>query len=261
MINKSSVWQLLANTLMVCALSACALKKPDLNKEQAATFHHMGNFTSKHADYNRAADMYKKAYKLDPSKSKSLVSLAKVQIMMGKYDEAITTYHKVLRQDKNSKPARQGLAVAYFTAGESLDAAEQWQLLLNQEPKNTEALNGLGLVMEQIHNYPRAQSCFKLALKTTPESPLLLNNLGLTLALQGALSQGIAQLRTAQKITPSERLKNNLNLLQAIANKEASLEVLMSKLDAGFPKQRTSLTAEHKQTLTKYVNKWCPSTV
>lgn len=257
MISKSTTYKLLSTALMALSITACSLKKPDLNKEQASTYHHMGNFTSKHADYKRAASLYKKAYKLDPSKSNSLLALAKVQIMMGKSDQAVTTYHKVLRQDKNNKQARQGLAAAYFTAGEPVEAAEQWQQSLNQDPKNTEALNGLGLVMEQLHNYKGAQACFKVALKSSPESSLLLNNLGLTMALQGEVPNGIKKLRAAQKIAPSDRLKNNINLLQSIANNEASIDVLIDKLNAAFPKQKNSVTVENKSTLNKYVQKWC----
>lgn len=257
MSSKSISYTLLSTSLMVLSITSCSLKKPDLNKEQASTYHHMGNFTSKHSDYKRAASLYKKAYKLDPSKSNSLLALAKVQIMMGKYDEAISTYHKVLHQDKNNKEARQGLATAYFTAGEPVEAAEQWQRSLNQDAKNKDALNGLGLVMEQLQNYKGAQACFKVALKSSPESSLLLNNLGLTMALQGEVSHGIEQLRAAQKIAPSARLKNNITLLQSIANNESSIEMLIDKLNAAFPKQKNAVTAEDKNTLNKYVQKWC----
>lgn len=257
MISKNTSYKLLSTLLMVLSTTSCFLKKPDLNKEQASTYHHMGNFTSKHADYKRAANLYKKAYKLDPSKSNSLLALAKVQIMMGQYEQAVSTYHKVLRQDKNNKQAKQGLAAAYFTSGEPIEAAEQWQQSLSQDPKNVEALNGLGLVMEQLHNYKGAQACFKVALKSSPESSLLLNNLGLTMALQGEVPHGIEQLRAAQKIAPSERLKNNISLLQSIAKNEASIDMLVDKLNAAFPKQKNAVTAEDKNTLNKYVQKWC----
>lgn len=257
MFSNKTLYILLNSVLMILSLTSCSIKKPDLKKEQASTYHQMGNFTSKHSDYKRAANLYKKAYNLDPSKSNSLLALAKVQIMMGKSDQAVSTYHKVLRQDKNNKQAKQGLAAAYFTAGEPIEAAEQWQQSLNQDPKNIDALNGLGLVMEQLHHYKEAQACFKTALKSAPESSLLLNNLGLIMALQGEVPQGIEQLRAAQRIAPSTRLKNNINLLQSIASNEASIDMLVDKLNAAFPKQKSSVTSDNRKALNKYVQKWC----
>ena len=77
------------------------------------------------------------------------------------------------------------------------------------------------------------------------------------MALQGEVPNGIKKLRAAQKITPSDRLKNNINLLQSIANNEATIDVLIDKLNAAFPKQKNSVTVENKSTLNKYVQKWC----
>lgn len=257
--TKGIVFNMAFSVLIVLALSSCALKKPDFKKEQAKTYHSMGNFTSKHADYARAADLYKKAHELDPQNSKSLLALAKVQLLLGTQDEAIATYKKVLLQDNKNKKAKQGLATAYYSSGESMDAVEQWSTVLKAEPHNVNALNGLGLVLEQTHHSKAAELCFRAALKTAANDTMLLNNLGLNLAIQGSVVQGIKQLRIAYKINSNPRLKNNIDLLQSIANKEQTIDVLLAKLESSFPKPKTKLSKKENEQLAQYAEKLCSS--
>ncbi|MFI4963074.1 MAG: hypothetical protein ACHP6H_04360 [Legionellales bacterium] len=108
-----------------------------------------------------------------------------------------------------------------------------------------------------MHDYKNAQMCFQTALKSAPENVMILNNLGLNLAIQGSLSQGIDQLRRAHKISADARLKNNIHLLESIANNEQSITVLVSKLDSSFPAQKSALTVQGRHIVTNYAQLKC----
>jgi tetratricopeptide (TPR) repeat protein len=93
--------------------------------------------------HREAANLLKKALKINPYDDLTVCLMAQVQYEMGERDRAINTISKILSQKPDFLPAWFTLANATFKGKEYADAAECFRKILELQPDNAEAKKGL----------------------------------------------------------------------------------------------------------------------
>ena len=127
-------------------------------------------------EYSLAADAYKKAIELDPTRLELKQQLAQDQAMAGRYDDALKTYQEIAEASPQDASPYLGMAQIYRTqkkldqAGQVLEKAKQMDpdnieirydevQLLQDEGKTTEAIAGLKDILSATarHDYDPQQ--------------------------------------------------------------------------------------------------------
>ncbi len=155
--------------------SALLEKLAQKNPSQRALVLLASNYESMH-EYSLAADAYKKAVNLDPSRSELKQAMAQDEALAGRYDDALATYHdlmqanaqdpqpylrsaQIYREQKKMAEARQMIDKAKALDPENVEVLFADANLLADEGKTTDAIAALKSLLEKTarHTYDQQQ--------------------------------------------------------------------------------------------------------
>lgn len=114
--------------------------------ESSSDIHALISRAKKYIDGGRskeAADILKKALKINPYDDMAICLMSQAQYDMGDRDRAINTISRILSRRPDYIPAWFTLANATLKSGEYSDAAECFRKILELQPDNAEARKGL----------------------------------------------------------------------------------------------------------------------
>lgn len=119
-------------------------------------------------EYTQAEKTLIKCLKADPKNSDALISLAGVEMILGKFNNAEQNFKRALTQLEKKSPYRayiySRMGDIYMRRANLKEAQKYYQAALKYEPANINALVGTGICEEKAGNLKKAVDYYKKAL-------------------------------------------------------------------------------------------------
>lgn len=195
-------------------------------------------------NYDKATEMYQKAYKQDPN-TRVLFTLADLLTKQNHQAEAIKLLNDALAKNAKELAIHFKLANIYQQNNDNKNAEAHYQAMLAAQPDNALALNNLAYLYAQQNN-PKALELAEKAVKKAPESAAILDTLGAIQVKQGLAKEGLATLEKAAAIAPKAN-DIQFHLAEAyVANDDKSKAIAilesLGKLEQNFPEKAAAAT-------------------
>ena len=108
-------------------------------QDDAEVMVHLAYLYESAGSQSKAAPLYEKALKLDPSQVAAAVNLGNARIKTGQPQEAIRLWRSALERSPGLETVRLSLALALYRSGDSAGAQDSLQKLLDLNPGNAVA--------------------------------------------------------------------------------------------------------------------------
>ncbi|MBA1337633.1 MAG: Tetratricopeptide (TPR) repeat [Pelagibacterales bacterium] len=160
-----------------------------------------------------AADLYKKALKIDSSHEESLYLLGTLNLQQRKYDESEKLFQKALKVNPNHLNVKHNLAYIYLEIGKHEEAKKLFKEVLEVNPNHLDANYNLGNTYKFFGESEKAEKFYKKAIKINPNNPKAFNNLGNILKDLGKFNEAIDSYKKAIHLQ-----SNHANAYHNLAN-------------------------------------------
>jgi Tfp pilus assembly protein PilF len=130
----------------------------------------LGDMYTRHGDYDKAIEEFKKAIELKPNYGDAYHNLANVYHLKGQDDLALENYQKALSFNANLWQSYQNIAAIYFTQQKFDLAKESMEKALKINPNNAELHTNMGLLYKTLGDKQKAQEEFEKALQIDPQN-------------------------------------------------------------------------------------------
>ncbi|MBL1264942.1 tetratricopeptide repeat protein [Methylomicrobium sp. RS1] len=147
---------------------------------------------------DKAIEMYRQAYKLQPS-NKVLFTLADIMTIQKKQSDVINLLNNALEKDGKNGAIHFKLATVYQQQNDNKQAEAHYKAILEGQPDHVLALNNLAYLYFQQSN-PKALELAKKAYEKAPESAAILDTYGYILVKQGQPKEGLLLLEKAASL-------------------------------------------------------------
>jgi tetratricopeptide (TPR) repeat protein len=184
------------------------------------------------------------------SLEKKQLILFKIQLALELEDLnlAINSVNQGLSTLPNDIELLYARSIIYNLDNQALAAEKDLKLIIKIQPANHKALNALGLMLiEDSTRQLEAFNYLQKALSLSPENPMYMHNMGLLLFYMGKLSDSLAMLNNAYKIS------NNLNIALRLGE---VLWVLGEKKQATSVWKKAWQIDPHDEELISILNKY-----
>ncbi|MFC3050816.1 tetratricopeptide repeat protein [Kordiimonas pumila] len=160
-----------------------------------------GDISLEDNEFEKAAEFYNEAVKLDPEKFRAYAGLAQLDLMMGRFESAHTLAQKAagLTDDDPLIEYLLGATAKYKLDFETAKNHLQKSISL-QSPNDLAYLELAGIYVDE-ENYPLAREALQKVYENTPEHPMARFYSALMLATEGDLQTAEELLLRAQEIT------------------------------------------------------------
>jgi len=130
----------------------------------------LGDYYSRHGDYQKAIEEFKTAIELMPNYGDAYHNLANAYREIGNNEEAIASYQKALSFNPNLWQSHQNLAARYFEQGEFELTLQELEKAIKINPQNPALYTNLGIVYLQLNEKEKAKEAFQQALLIDPQN-------------------------------------------------------------------------------------------
>jgi tetratricopeptide (TPR) repeat protein len=151
------------------ALAACA--SDTRGRDVAAEYYNVGNAYYELGQYEKSAQYYRNALRIDPTFTKASFNLALVSVKLKKADEARGILEGLLASDPQNVTVMSALAWALHEAGKDADALARYQDILRIAPENQDARYNASLILWKLGRLQEALDGFKGILALAPDDP------------------------------------------------------------------------------------------
>jgi tetratricopeptide (TPR) repeat protein len=150
-------------------LAACA--SDTHSRDVAAEYYNVGNAYYELGQYEKSAQYYRNALRVDPTFAKASFNLALVSVRLKKTDEARGILETLLATDPQNVTVMAALAWALHEGGKDSEALERYQDILKIAPENQDARYNASLILWKLGRLQEALDGFKAILTLTPDDP------------------------------------------------------------------------------------------
>lgn len=130
----------------------------------------LGDYYSRHGDYQKAIEEFKSAIELNPDYGDAYHNLGNAYREIGNNEEAIANYQKALSLNPNLWQSHQNLAARYFELGEFGLALQELEKAVKINPQNPALYINLGILYLQLDEKEKAKEAFQQALLIDPQN-------------------------------------------------------------------------------------------
>jgi tetratricopeptide (TPR) repeat protein len=181
--------------------------------------------------YEKAADMLRKAVKIEPENSEAHRELAWLYISMGKFRDALPEAELACKADPKSIEALYVLGRIHLLLGEYDQAVQAYDQFLALQPESLDPFWEKTYIYSIAGKYNEGEELMKQELEKHPDNVWLKNNLSWFMAMQG-------QTEVALAIAEETGWKEEEGWLNArLGHKEKALQII-EELKAGENKDR-----------------------
>jgi tetratricopeptide (TPR) repeat protein len=177
--------------------------------------------TNSSDDADRALDLYKKAYALDPSSHVIGEQLAEMYYLSQRIADAVKEAQDILRRDPGNLPVRRLLSRIYIrTLGDLHDSSEQQNAIkqaitqltevVRLDPSDDDSAIWLARLYRANNQHDQAEQILRAILARDPENEGAVDQLTQLLLDENKFDETIALLEKALKETPSASLYERL---------------------------------------------------
>jgi protein O-GlcNAc transferase len=135
--------QVLAKLLLLLAFSGLAWQVSAQEPNDPARFQQQGDRFFHERKFEKAAEAYQQAIKLQPTSSKAYAGLGFAYGAMGRYPEAVEAFQRAIRLQPNAPFAYGGLGTSYHMLRRYQESKEAYQHAIRLKPDFAEAHYGL----------------------------------------------------------------------------------------------------------------------
>jgi len=134
----------------------------------------LGDLYSRHGDFEKAVDEFKKATELKPNYADAYHNLANTYQQMGKSDEALENYQEAIKINPNLWQSYQNSARIYFDRQQysMVEAALKEALKIN--PQNLTIYSNLSITYLRTDQQDKAKKILQEALIIDPQNPKII---------------------------------------------------------------------------------------
>jgi len=168
-------------------------------------------------DFDKAAELYRKAIELDPNYAAAYNNLGTALSDLKRYDEAEVAYRKAIELDPNDALTYNNLGAALNDLKRYDEAEAILRKALELDPNDALAYTNLGAALRELKRVDEAETILRKALELDPNDALAYNNLGAALNDLKRYDEAEAILRKALELNPSNALAYN-NLGAALSD-------------------------------------------
>jgi len=118
--------------------------------------------------YTEAAEAFKKAIEVDPSKSAAIVNLGSAMAQLNKPEEAIAQFQAALEIAPDNIAANFDLGMLYINSGNYVEAIKHLQVVVKKEPKDSQAHLILADAFKKEQQFDKAVEHYQTALSLDP---------------------------------------------------------------------------------------------
>jgi tetratricopeptide (TPR) repeat protein len=161
--------------LCLCG-SGCATSSQ--NKDIAIEYYNAGNEYFALGRYEKAAELYGDALRLDPTLTDAGFNLSLSLVRLQKTDEAIKIINELLARDPKNVSVMAVLGWAYHIEGREEEALSQYDAILALSPENRDAWYNSGLILWKLNRAQDAVDRFKRLIALAPDEGDALYALG-----------------------------------------------------------------------------------
>lgn len=130
----------------------------------------LGDYYSRHGDYEKAIEEFKSAIELNPDYGDAYHNLGNAYRETGNNEEAIANYKKATSLNPNLWQSHQNLAARYFEEGKLDLALQELEKAIEINPQNPALYVNLGILHLQLDEKGKAKEAFQQALQLDPEN-------------------------------------------------------------------------------------------
>ena len=138
-----------------------------------------------------AADLYKKALKIDSFHEETLYLLGTLKLQQRKYEASEELLKKVLKINSNHLNAKHNLAYIFIEIGKHAESKRLLKEVLEVNPNHLDANYNMGNIYKFFGESEKAEEFYKKAIKINPNNPKAFNNLGNILKDLGKFNEAI----------------------------------------------------------------------
>ena len=122
------------------------------------------------ANYLKAQEYFEKAHELDPTDSRALLYLGRVQSALYQDDKALASYKSAIEIDPDFEEARASYAGALLDGGDLDEAVRQLDVVTRREPNRGMAWYLLSQAYARKGDYADGKTAAEQAIKLTPKN-------------------------------------------------------------------------------------------
>ncbi len=180
-------------------------------------YYMLGLSAWKSGDFEKSANAFDEALRLDPNHVKSLVNSSRLFIDQKRYDDAIARLTRAAEIDPESLEVSRLLARTYAEQGNTEQAVTAYQHVLDLNENDAWAQNNLGLLFLETERPADALPHFAKAVELRKDVAMFHNNLGMALEHTGRFKAAAVAYSGALAADPGyEKAKVNLARVEAV---------------------------------------------
>lgn len=196
----------------------------------------LGSVLLSSGDRVGARAAFEAANKLDPSYAQADMSLAKLDVLEGKFDDAAAKLNSVLSRDPHNSTARLWLGEVEYARGHVDEAVANFQAAVDVAPRNTDALNNLAYLLAEYRKQPDvALKYAQTALEIAPDNPQYADTVGWTLYKKGLYDMAVQQLERSVSLGGSATSSYHLAMAYAKAGNAKRARTVLDTALAKYP--------------------------
>lgn len=157
-------------------------------------------------DYEKAAQDFKQAARLNDAVGVYWSNLGDAQIEIGKYKEAFDNYTTAMKKGNDTPELRGNRGWASYQLGNYEQALEDYVWAIARDPQHFDNLNERALVRHALGEFESALSDYDRALALKPDNPAILTNRSITHTKMGNVEKARQDLDQAIARDPSYEL-------------------------------------------------------
>jgi tetratricopeptide (TPR) repeat protein/DNA-binding winged helix-turn-helix (wHTH) protein/TolB-like protein len=160
-------------------------------------------------EYERAADVFRRALQLEPESDAAHRGLAAALEQLGRYEEAEQTFLRAIELRPHYWEGRIWLGSFYRTRARFDESIAQYREATQLSPDNARAFAVLGGALTLAGRYPEAVEACRRSVQLVP-NPYAYNNWGMAVYRQRRFTEAVNQLEMAHALLPHFRVLGNL---------------------------------------------------